>query len=79
MNEYVQIGRLRCRKLYEALLTIVEARSKSPSADPTCMSDVSLLSTKLKILLGIRPPLDNEKAPNNRLQAIGDKSPQPDP
>ena len=61
LNDYHPIGRLRCRELYLALLTIMESRSASPNADPLCTRDMSLLSTILNRLLNIRQPLENEE------------------
>jgi hypothetical protein len=78
--EYVPIGRLRCRELYQALLPILETRSASINAGPTCVSDVRYLSTILKKLLGTRPPLENgndaeQAVPGYPPQSVG--SPEP--
>ena len=61
LHDYHSIGRLRCRELFQALLIIMESRSASPNADPTCMRDMRLLSTILNKLLKARQPLENEE------------------
>jgi len=79
MNDYHLIGRLRCRELYTALLTIMDSRSASPNVDPTCMRDIRYLSNILNKLLNIRKPQGNEEKAEQGIPGYRRQSaPQPE-